>query len=57
MLRTRLGRLDVMQDVAGMRSYAGLRETSVVRHVPGAGDYRFAGLDELIAMKVAAGRP
>jgi hypothetical protein len=56
-LRTRLGRLDVMQDVAGIKSYADLRAASVVRHVPGAGAFRFAGLDDLIAMKAAAGRP
>jgi hypothetical protein len=56
-LRTRLGRLDVMQEVAGLKSYAALRQTSVQRQVAGAGSFRFAGLDELIAMKVAAGRP
>jgi len=56
-LRTRLGRLDVMQDVAGIKGYAALRASSVVREVPGAGDFRFAGLDDLIAMKAAAGRP
>jgi len=56
-LRTRLGRLDVMQHVDGMKSYAALRQSSVQREVPGAGAHHFAGLDELIAMKVAAGRP
>jgi hypothetical protein len=56
-LPTRLGRLDVMQDVAGIRSYAALRDASVVREVANAGAFHFAGLDDLIAMKAAAGRP
>jgi hypothetical protein len=56
-LRTTLGRLDVMQDVAGTRGYASLREAAVEREVPGAGPFWFAGADDLIAMKVAAGRP
>lgn len=56
-LRTRLGRLDVMQDVPGMKDYDALWARSVPRDVPGAGTFRFAGVDDLIAMKVAAGRP
>jgi Nucleotidyl transferase AbiEii toxin, Type IV TA system len=56
-LRTELGRLDVMQEVPGMRGYDTLRASSVERDVPGAGTFRFSGLDDLIAMKVAAGRP
>lgn len=56
-LRTRLGRLDVMQDVAGARSYDALRAAAVERDVPGAGLVWFSGFDDLIAMKVAAGRP
>jgi hypothetical protein len=56
-LRTTLGRLDVMQDVAGIKSYDALSAASVEREVPGAGPFRFSGLDDLIAMKVAAGRP
>jgi hypothetical protein len=56
-LRTDLGRLDVMQDVAGVKSYDALSAASVEREVPGAGPFRFCGLDDLIAMKVAAGRP
>jgi hypothetical protein len=56
-LRTRLGRLDVLQDVAGIKSYDALRDRSVEREVPSAGLFRFSGLDDLIAMKVAAGRP
>lgn len=56
-LRTRLGRLDVMQAVPGVKSYDALRAASVERDVPGAGAYRFPALDDLIAMKMAAGRP
>jgi hypothetical protein len=56
-LRTRLGRLDVMQDVAGVKSYDALRAAAVARDVPEAGSFWFPGLDDLIAMKVAAGRP
>jgi hypothetical protein len=56
-LRTSLGRLDVMQDVAGVKSYDALRRAAVEREVPGAGSFWFSGLDDLIAMKVAAGRP
>jgi hypothetical protein len=56
-LRTRFGRLDVMQDVAGVRSYPHLRASAVQHDVAGAGAFHFAGLDDLIAMKVAAGRP
>lgn len=50
-LTTRYGRLDVMQDVAGLRSWAQLRAGAV--EVNGV---LYAGYDELISMKVAAGR-
>jgi hypothetical protein len=56
-LRTRLGRLDIMQHVAGAKSYDALRSAAVERDVPGAGSFWFSGFDDLIAMKVAAGRP
>jgi len=56
-LRTSLGRLDIMQDVAGAKGYDALRAAAVERDVPGAGPFWFSGLDDLIAMKVAAGRP
>jgi hypothetical protein len=50
-LHTRFGRLDVMQDVPGLRSYEVLRA--------GATDVNgdlYAGYDELISMKAACGR-
>jgi hypothetical protein len=50
-LRTRYGRLDVMQDVPGIRSYGELRAGAM--EVDGV---RYAGYDQLIAMKVASGR-
>jgi hypothetical protein len=56
-LRTRLGRLDVMQDVPGVAGYGQLRDHAVEIEVPDAGRFRFAGYDDLIAMKRAAGRP
>lgn len=56
-LRTRLGRLDVMQDVAGSRGYEALRAGAVQHEVLDAGPCWFCGLDDLIAMKLAAGRP
>ena len=36
---------------------AALRAAAVQREVAGAGPVLFSGLDDLIAMKVAAGRP
>jgi hypothetical protein len=56
-LRTRFGRLDVMQDVAGVRSYADLRSRAVTDELPGVGHLAFAGIDDLVAMKSAADRP
>lgn len=50
-LETRFGRLDVMQDVPGLRSYEELRAGAV--DVDGS---LYAGYDELIRMKVASGR-
>lgn len=58
LLRTSLGRLDVMQYVEGMDSYAELRARSVERTLPGVGGpVMFAGYDDLIALKQTAGRP
>lgn len=58
LLCTRFGRLDVMQDVPGLPDYARLRDAAVLPE--GAAlpvGVRFAGLDDLIALKRAAGRP
>jgi hypothetical protein len=56
-LRTRFGRLDVMQDVAGVRSYDDLRSRAVTVELPDVGAPAFAGIDDLVAMKTAADRP
>jgi len=57
-LQTRLGRLDVMQYVSGIHSYEQLAQGAVVPDLPGMDDPpAFAGRDDLIAMKHAAGRP
>ena len=57
LLRTRYGRLDVMQSVEGMHSYDQLRERAFE---PDMDELRagtlFAGLDDLIALKRATGR-
>jgi Nucleotidyl transferase AbiEii toxin, Type IV TA system len=54
--RSPAGRLDVVGAPAGAAPYAALRERSIVARVGGA-DVRVSGLDDLIAMKRAAGRP
>jgi hypothetical protein len=56
LLNTRHGRLDVMQFVAAVDDYAQLRARAVARKVGEDGPYWFAGLDDLVAMKSAAGR-
>jgi hypothetical protein len=54
-LRTRLGRLDVMQHVEGMRDYAQLRERAIAPELPDIeAEVLFVGLDDLIALKRAA---
>jgi hypothetical protein len=56
-LRTRYGRLDVMQYVEGIRDYARLREGAIQPEIEMLDEpTMFAGLDDLIAMKTAAGR-
>ena len=50
-LLTRYGRLDVMQDVPGLRDYAHLASGAI--DVNGV---KYAGYDELISMKAASGR-
>jgi hypothetical protein len=56
-LRTRFGRLDVMQYVEGIRDYRRLREGAIQPEIEMLDEpTHFAGLDDLIAMKTAAGR-
>ncbi len=56
-LHTRLGRLDVMQWVAGVESYADLRASAARVDEESIGyPIWVAGRDDLIAMKEAAGR-
>lgn len=50
-LTTRYGRLDLMQTVEGARPYEQLHAAAVVK-----GGIAYVGLDDLIAMKHAAGR-
>ncbi len=50
-LSTTFGRLDIMQDVPGLRDYRHLRDGAV--EVNGT---LYAGYDELLSMKSAAGR-
>jgi hypothetical protein len=56
-LYTRLGRIDVMQWVKGIGAYDELRRDAEQVDEPSIGHpIRFAGLDDLISMKEAAGR-
>lgn len=55
-LDTRAGMLDVMQDAAGAPPYDELRKRSIEVTVDGL-TIRVAGIDDLIALKRAAGRP
>lgn len=57
-LVTRLGRVDVMQWVAGVESYAELRANADSEDIPEIGGrVWFAGLEDLLQMKREAGRP
>jgi hypothetical protein len=53
---TDFGRIDIMQWLEGV-SFRALRRRAVHRDLPDVGRVWFAGLDDLIAMKSAAGRP
>lgn len=56
-LTTRFGRLDVLQVVAGVSGYESLSMGAVEVPVPDVdAPVRFAGYDDVIAMKSAAGR-
>lgn len=56
-LHTRLGRIDVMQWVSGVDDYEELRAHAVPIDIPDIGaTVWFAGLEDLLAMKRAAGR-
>ncbi len=50
-LKTKHGRLDVMQDVPGLRSWQQLRSTAV-----DVGGVFYAGFEELVSMKSASAR-
>jgi len=57
-LMTRLGRVDVMQWVAGVDTYEELRANAASEDIPEVGGtVWFAGLDDLLTMKREAGRP
>jgi hypothetical protein len=53
---TPLGDLDVLADIAGIRSYADLRRNAETKRIAGH-DVLVASIDHLIAMKRAANRP
>lgn len=50
-LQTRFGRLDILQEVAGLRNYDQLRAGAIE-----VNDVLYAGYDELISMKTASAR-
>jgi len=57
LLRTRYGRLDVMQNVEGAPAYADLLARSEAGDLEGlSSPVRFCSLDDLLVMKRAAGR-
>ena len=57
-LRTRAGRIDVMQWVPGIdEGFARLRANAIEDDVPGVGRLVFAGYEDLVTMKRTAGRP
>jgi hypothetical protein len=56
-LRTRAGRIDVLQWVSGIESFEELHARAVEVDLPGVGAVLVAGYEDLLAMKRAAGRP
>jgi hypothetical protein len=57
-MRTRAGRVDVMQWVPGIDdAYPQLDANAIEDEVPGVGRVRFAGYEDLVTMKRTAGRP
>jgi hypothetical protein len=58
MLRTRAGRVDVLQWVPGIENgYDELRPRAIAIEVPDVGTVVFTGYEDLVRMKQAAGRP
>jgi hypothetical protein len=55
-LRTTAGRIDVLQWLAGVDGFDQLRAGALEADVPGVGRVLFAGYEDLVAMKRAAGR-
>ena len=55
-LRTRAGRIDVPQWLAGVDDYEQLDAGALDVELPGVGRIRVAGYDDVVAMKRAAGR-
>jgi hypothetical protein len=55
-LRTRHGRIDLMQWVPGVNGYGQLRANALLAHVTDVGPIMFAGYEDLLSMKRAAGR-
>ena len=55
-LQTEHGRADVMQQLPGAAAYDELDANAVAVDLVGVGTVRFAGYDDVVAMKTAAGR-
>jgi len=56
-LLTRFGRVDVMQWIPGIDGFEQLDRSAITDDVPGVGPVRFAGYEDVVAMKQHAGRP
>ena len=55
-LATKAGRLDLLQWIPGVEGFEQLRASAVQADVPRVGALLFAGYEDLVAMKRAAGR-